>query len=255
MAKVIILASNLGLWGEELQAPWDRIKQAGHEVTLATPQGKTPLPLAWSVNKGFRDPMHKLINDPSEVDRTMELCHNGEWDNPIKIDEANMDDYDSIVIVGGFGAPLDLNGNPAVRRMVEEAWVDNKTIGALCYGVGALCLSRQPDNYKRSVIYGKTIVAHPMEWDFRIDMGYQLADTTPDNPGTTVVTPGFIYPLRPLVEDAVGPQGKVISPPDTTRENPCVYYDAPFVTGLSFESSFAFADLMVDVLSKVPTPA
>ena len=36
MAKVIMMASNLGLWGEELQAPWDRVKKAGHDVTLAT---------------------------------------------------------------------------------------------------------------------------------------------------------------------------------------------------------------------------
>jgi len=255
MAKVIMMASNLGLWGEELQAPWDRVKQAGHDVTLATPQGKKPLPLAWSVNKDFRDPMHKLINDPSEVERTFELMHNGEWDNPLKIDDAKMEDYDAIVAVGGFGAPLDLNGNPQVRRMLESAWADNKPIGALCYAVGALVLSRQPDDYRKSIIWGKTIVAHPMEWDFRIPMGYALAEATPDNPGTKVITPGFVYPLRPIVEDAVGPNGRVISPPQTTRENPCVYYDAPFVTGLSFESSFAFADLMVEVLAKVPQPA
>src|SRR3954464_11150989 len=126
MAKVIMMASNLGLWGEELQAPWDRIKQAGHDVTLATPQGKKPLPLAWSVNKGFRDPMHKLINDPAEVDRTMRLVPNGEWDNPFSVDAANDDIYDAIVAVSGFGAPLDLNGNPEVRKLLEAAWGSGK---------------------------------------------------------------------------------------------------------------------------------
>jgi hypothetical protein len=40
-----------------------------------------------------------------------------------------------------------------------------------------------------------------------------------------------------------------ISPPETTREAPCAHYDAPFVTGLSFESSAAFGDLLVDVLA------
>ena len=29
----------MGLWGEELQAPWDLLKEAGHELTLATPTG------------------------------------------------------------------------------------------------------------------------------------------------------------------------------------------------------------------------
>lgn len=44
--NVLILATNYGTWGEELQAPADIIKKAGHRVTLATPLGKKPLPLA-----------------------------------------------------------------------------------------------------------------------------------------------------------------------------------------------------------------
>jgi putative intracellular protease/amidase len=193
--------------------------------------------------------MHNLINVPAEIDRTFELMHNGEWANPMKIADVNMDDYDAIVIVGGFGAPLDLNGNPAILRMLQEAWKDNKTIGALCYAVGALCLARDPANYKHSILHGKKSAAHPREWDFRIPITYELAEATPDNPGTAVTTPGFVYPLRPLVEDAVGLEGTVVSPPTTTRANPCVVYDAPFVTGLSFESSVAFGQKLVEVLA------
>jgi putative intracellular protease/amidase len=40
--KVLICATNYGTWGEELQAPWDIIKEAGHQVTLTTPLGKNP---------------------------------------------------------------------------------------------------------------------------------------------------------------------------------------------------------------------
>jgi putative intracellular protease/amidase len=45
MAKVLVLATNYGSWGEELQAPWDALNEAGHDVTLATPLGKKPLPI------------------------------------------------------------------------------------------------------------------------------------------------------------------------------------------------------------------
>jgi putative intracellular protease/amidase len=251
VAKVLMLASNMGLWGEELQAPWDLLKEAGHELTLATNTGKKPLPHVWSVTKEFRDPLHNLINVPEEIDRFFELLHSGEWDSPLKIDEAETtfkDDYDAIVITGGPGAPLDLNGNPAVLRMVVSAWQDGKVIGALCYAVAALCLARQPDDYPKSVVRGKTICAHPMEWDFRIPITYPLAEATPDNPGTSMTTPGFVYPLRPLVEGAVGPEGTVVSPPTTTRENPCAVIDMPFVTGLSFESSIAFGQKLVEAL-------
>ena len=32
--KILIVASNYGVWAEELQAPWDILKKAGHQPTL-----------------------------------------------------------------------------------------------------------------------------------------------------------------------------------------------------------------------------
>lgn len=251
MAKIVMMASNYGLWAEELQAPWDALRKAGHDVTLATPTGKTPLPLKFSLDPDFVDPVQNArVNTPEVVERVRQILKTGEWDTPIKIDDATMGDYDAIVVVGGPGAPLDITGNPKIHQMLVEAWQGNKTIGALCYAVGALVWARQPQDYKKSIISGKTIVAHPREWDFTGPLPYFLEGTTPENPGTDVVTPGFVYPLRPIVEDAVGPSGRVISPPETTRERPTVNYDAPFVTALSVESSIAFGNKLVEVLKK-----
>ena len=84
--KVLILASNLGLWGEELQAPWDALKKAGFELTLATEKGITPLPLMLSVDKDFVDPVQQYNVNPADVvDRILEILKTGEWDTPIKI--------------------------------------------------------------------------------------------------------------------------------------------------------------------------
>jgi putative intracellular protease/amidase len=249
--KVLILASNLGLWGEELQAPWDALKKAGFKITLATEQGKTPLPLMLSVDENFVDPVQQYHVNPSEVvARIKEILETGEWDNPIKIVDAKMEDYDAIVVVGGPGSPLDLTGNSKVHKLLLAAYKSNKIMGALCYAVGCFVWARDPDNDNKSIIYGRTVVAHPREWDFTGDLNYPLYGATPDNPGTDLVTPGFVYPLQVIVEDAVGPDGKVISDPKANRENPCVAYDRPFVTGLSVESSIAFGDKLVEALSE-----
>jgi len=72
--KVIILATNYGTWGEELQAPWDIIKKAGHDVTLATPLGKKPLPLAVSVDPEFVDPIINFHVNPPEVCQQFREC-------------------------------------------------------------------------------------------------------------------------------------------------------------------------------------
>ena len=73
--------------------------------------------------------------------------------------------------------------------------------------------------------------------------------TPPENPSPDFQTPGFLFPLRAVMEGAVGPEGRVISPPETTRDHPCVNYDHPFVTALSVESSQAFGEKLAEVLA------
>lgn len=248
--KVLILASNVGLWGEELQAPWDALKKAGFDVTLATPKGITPLPLQLSMDKDFVDPMQNYnVNPPEVVDRINEILDAGEWDTPIKVEDAKIDGYDALVLVGGPGSPLDIVGNPFVHQLCVDAYNQGKVLGALCYAVGAFVWARDTDTLHRSIIYGKKVVAHPREWDFTGLMNYPLVRTTAENTGTDLVTQGFVFPLQVIVEDAVGPNGKVYSDPTANREKPQVMYDHPFITALSVESSIAFGDQLVTALS------
>lgn len=251
MGRIVLLASNYGLWAEELQGPWDALHAAGHELTLATRTGNPPLPHQLSMDAEFLDPMQHVRVTPAEVvERVLSLQSTGAWSSPTKIADVRIDDYDAILMIGGPGAPLDLNGNKRVHELLVAAWQTGKLIGAICYAVGSLVWARQPSDYRKSIIYGKTVAAHPREWDFDFDISYGLVGTTSDNPGTDLVTPGFAYPLRPIVEDAVGPGGRVISPPETTRETPVVVVDRPFVTGLSLESSQAFGRTLVGTLDE-----
>lgn len=252
--KVLIVASNYGLWAEELQGPWDALRKAGHDVTLATYKGITPLPMAFSMDPSFIDPMQQCaVNPVAVVERVNKILADGEWNNPIKIADAKMSDYDALVLVGGPGCPLDIVGNPKIHEMLAEAYHSDKIIGTICYAVGALVWARNMDNDGKSIIWGKTVTAHPREWDFASDLPYPLLGATPENPGVNFMTPGFVYPLAQIVEAAVGPNGHVLSDPKTNHDNPQVAYDYPFVTALSAESSAAFGDKLVEVLATQPS--
>jgi putative intracellular protease/amidase len=254
MAKVVILATNYGTWGEELQAPWDIIKAAGHKVTLATPLGKKPLPLKVSMDPDFFDPIIKAKTNPPEVcKRIKELTDGNEWASPLKFKDVNMADFDAVVLTGGLGAMIDMCNNWHVHKMILDAFGSNKLIGALCYAVTTLVFTRNKNNQNRSIIYGKTITAHPASWDFYgpdFDFTYDLYGTTPDNKGTDVHTPGFLWPVEHLVRDAVGPGGKCVAVETANREHPEVAYDWPFVTGTSVESSIAYGKKIVEVLAE-----
>ncbi|MCK4668321.1 DJ-1/PfpI family protein [Candidatus Dependentiae bacterium] len=250
--KVLICATNYGVWGEELQAPWDACKKAGFEVTLATPLGKKPLPLAISVDPDFVDPIIDFkVNPPEVCDRIKELVAGDEWAKPIKFKDAKMADYDAIVLTGGLGAMIDMCNNYHLHMLILDAYKSDKLIGALCYAVTTLVFLRNPDNNRKALIYGKKITAHPAAWDFYgdFDFTYDLYEATEDNKGTDVHTPGFLWPIEDLVRDAVGPDGECIAKEKANRENPEVAYDWPFVTGTSVESSIAYGDKIVEVLN------
>ncbi len=253
MAKVLVAATNFGTWGEELQAPWDILKKAGHELTLATRFGKKPLPLQISVDPNFFDPIQNVYTNPKEVcDRTKELVDGDEWAQPIKFKEADMKDYDAIVLTGGLGAMIDMSNDYFLHKLLMDAYKSNKLVGGLCYATSTLVFLRDPDDNYNSIIYGKKIAAHPRAWDFYgdFDTTYELYGATPDNKGTDVITPGFLWPIEDLTRDAVGPNGECVADASASRENPGVVYDWPFVTGTSVESSIAYGEKIVEVLKE-----
>jgi len=251
MSKVLILATNYGTWGEELQAPWDALKRAGHQLTLATPLGKKPLPLAVSVDPTFLDPIINFkVNPPDVCKRIKELTDGKEWASPITYKAAKMSDYDALALTGGLGAMIDMCNNWNVHKLIKDALAQKKLVGALCYSVSSLVFCRRDDG--KSVLYGKRVAAHPAAWDFygpEWDFTYGLYGATPDNKGTDVHTPGFLWPLEPLVRDAVGPQGECVARASASRDNPEVVYDWPFVTGTSVESSIAYGEKIAEVLA------
>ncbi|MDR1663868.1 MAG: DJ-1/PfpI family protein [Clostridiales bacterium] len=249
--KVLVAATNYGSWGEELQAPWDALKKAGYDLTLTTPLGKKPLPLVVSVDPDFVDPVQNYKTNPPEVcARIKELADGDEWANPVTFKNAKMADYDAIVLTGGLGAMIDMCNNYFLHRLIMDAYRSEKLIGALCYAITTLVNIRDEKNSDRSIIYGKQVTAHPAAWDFYgdYDFTYDLYHPTPDNKGTDVHTPGFLWRVEYLVKDAVGPDGKVFCDPKISREKPCAVFDWPFVTGCSVESSIAYGDKIVEVL-------
>ena len=249
--KILVIASNYGIWAEELQAPWDILNKAGFDLTLATFKGLRPLPGKISMDPNFIDPLQGVAMNPqSVINRVNEILDTGEWDKPIKTTNANMDDYDALVMVGGAGSPLDIVGNMEVHNLIYKAYKAGKPIGALCYAVGALAFTRDPDNDYRSVIYGKRVAAHPHEWDFTGEFVFTFDREEPGNPDMKLTINGFLFPLQFMVEDAVGNRKLVNANPKTTRENPAVEYDHPFVTGMSVESSSAFGHKLVEVIGK-----
>ena len=60
----------------------------------------------------------------------------------------------------------------------------NKPIACECYGVTCLAFARSQEN-RRSIIWGRHVTGHPIEYDYHDNTGFGTRDT----PGAVVRTP------------------------------------------------------------------
>jgi protease I len=77
-------------------------------------------------------------------------------DVDISLDEAeeNVDSFDSLVIIGGPGASVDIVGNPLVHEIVRKFYDDGKVVAAICISPVALAESGILEGKKASVWNG-----------------------------------------------------------------------------------------------------
>jgi protease I len=105
--KVLILAAH-GFEQSELEVPRDRLKAAGAEVTIASPE------------KGEIKGWDKK-----------------DWGRPVKVDksldEVKADDYDAIVLPGGQINPDLLRVNAKALKLIKDFYNQKKVVAAVCH--------------------------------------------------------------------------------------------------------------------------
>jgi len=126
-----------GFWLEEFAAPYYLLKDAGVEVTLASPKGGEP-PL---------DPKSALpenVTESTKRFRTDPLVQ-AALANTMRLDDVSADDYDAVFYPGGHGTMWDLPDNTTSIELLEAFIRAGKPVGAVCHAPGALVNVRQPD--------------------------------------------------------------------------------------------------------------
>jgi putative intracellular protease/amidase len=278
MTKVLMAVSEWGYWGEELIGPLAACDQAGYEVEFLTPTGGRPTPLSVSMNTDFVDPPQgKAVTAPAMAQRTRDLDASSRLDKPTnlaawvparpypsspaylrdteehyraveRVVTQDLPGYDAIVIVGGSGAMVDLANNQRLHELIMGFVRLDKPVAAVCYGVAALAFARDPLR-KASLIRGKRVTGHPIDYDFHDGTGFEgphAADGSNRGFGDGYVNfgPAF-YPLEFILRDAVGPDGEFIG---NVGHAESVVVDYPFITARSTESSVGCGRALVDVL-------
>lgn len=123
-----------GFWIEEFAAPYYILKDAGVQVTVASPKGGQP-PI---------DP--KSAEPSSQTEATRRFDNDRELQqllaNTRKLSEVNAGDFDAVFYPGGHGPLWDLNKDQESIQLIESFWKSKKPVAAVCHAPSVLLNAR-----------------------------------------------------------------------------------------------------------------
>jgi len=136
-----------GFWLEELAAPYYVFKDAGVEVTLASPKGGRP-PL---------DPKSDEPENRTELTLRFEQDEDAQadLDKSVRLDSVRQEDFDTVFYPGGHGPMWDLAEDRHSIRLIESFLAAGKPIGIVCHSTGALHHVKTTDG--KLLVQGKEV--------------------------------------------------------------------------------------------------
>jgi putative intracellular protease/amidase len=114
-----------GFWLEEFAAPYYAFKDAGVDLTLASPKGgQAPIDPKSDLPENQTGAMARFKKD-KEAQKA--LAHT------LKLGDMKSEDFDTIFYVGGHGPMWDLVDNPKSIALIESFYNSGKPVAAVCH--------------------------------------------------------------------------------------------------------------------------
>jgi len=119
-----------GLWLEEFAAPYFVFRDAGVELTLASPKGGEP-PI---------DPKSDLPENqtPAMTRYKQDSSAQKAFASTVKLASVKAQDYDTVFYPGGHGPMWDLAESPESIALLEAFYTSGKPIALVCHAPGVL---------------------------------------------------------------------------------------------------------------------
>lgn len=119
-----------GFWLEEFAAPYFVFRDAGVQLTLASPKGgQPPIDPKSDLPEGQTEAQLRFKQDKAAQDA---LAHTA------RLADMRSEDFDTIFVVGGHGPMWDLVDNPDVIGLIEAFYNTGKPVAAVCHSSAVL---------------------------------------------------------------------------------------------------------------------
>jgi putative intracellular protease/amidase len=119
-----------GFWLEEFAAPYFVFRDAGVQLTLASPKGgQPPVDPKSDLPENQTDAMARFKRDATAQKALA---------NTVKLADLKSEDFDTIFYVGGHGPMWDLAESPVSIALLESFYDSGKPIALVCHSPGVL---------------------------------------------------------------------------------------------------------------------
>ena len=119
-----------GFWLEEFAAPYFVFRDAGIDLTLASPKGGQPPIDPKSDRPENQTPAQARFKKDERALR--------ELSKTAKLEDMRAEDFDTVFYPGGHGPMWDLAESPVSKALLESFYNSGKTIALVCHSPGVL---------------------------------------------------------------------------------------------------------------------
>lgn len=126
-----------GFWLEEFAAPYYVFKDAGAQITLASPKGGEPPLDPKSEEPDFQTEATRRFNDDKEGRNALA--------NTVPLSMIRPNDYDAVFYPGGHGPLWDLAEDKHSIALIETLYNVGKPVAAVCHAPGVLRRAKARD--------------------------------------------------------------------------------------------------------------
>lgn len=204
-----------GFWLEEFAAPYYAFKDAGAQITLASPKGGQPPLDPKSSDPGAQTPATQRFNADGAARAALA--------STLTLDEVRAEDFDALFYPGGHGPLWDLAEDARSVALIERFQALGKPVGAVCHAPAVLRHVRGADG--QPLVRGRQVTGFSNSEEAAV----QLTDVVPF-----------------LVEDMLKANGGQYSSAADWHSHVAV--DGLLVTGQNPASSEASAEALLKLL-------
>jgi putative intracellular protease/amidase len=205
-----------GFWLEEFASPYYRLKDAGLQVTLSSPNGGPPPLDPKSHEPDFQTDATRRFDNDQEAQK--ELAHT------VKLVEMKAEDFDAVFYPGGHGPLWDLHNDSDSIALIEEFIVAGKPVATVCHAPAVLLKAK--DQNGEPLVKGKQVTGFSNSEEAAVE----LTDVVPYLLEDQLVALGGAYQK---VEDW----------------NPLAVVDGLIITGQNPASSDAVAEALIKTIN------